>query len=767
MLGGRQRFVRTLCARQLACGVMGGLLVAPWGMGLAELCAADAAPASAAATAPVEGCAAEPPEKSIVVETVKADEDPGFVMASDLSEAEELEPIANVSENEPDLAEPDEHTSLVPTLDEEYAADAKTTADAKPSAESVAADETANDDAIADDEFGVAPEPAVAPIQVASFNGATPGVTTRAELLRTWGQPMSNAASGSKLVYAVDGFSAVTVTLVADRVESLRVELPQPVRPDTLTNKLGLAGVRPAVLSDAAGVALSTAFPERGVTFIHRAVDSSAVATDGDAPTTADADQQVQVIVIRQIEAATFLLRADTTSPWDFTLRIADLEAALRYDAQSAHIRWLLSEAKLATGSAVAAEALAREAVDLEPRNDEYRLQWGRCLKCLARYDQAVEETRLVIEGTTATPIIRARALEQMASLAALGSTEVQKRAVPLHNKAIALADQLSKSDDAAVRVAATQVLVNAHLAVAERVAVGAFDKKKEIVAQWISRASALSEELIGTGEADVSLRLQVALTALIAGAKLDPPIDPQLWIDEAEQAITALHQQVNDEMARNELDWQLGLAYLYATEISHRRADADAALKFGALAESALEPAAQWRKDFPDTEFVIGRLYFQIGAVYAVHRTDHVTACQWYDRAIEPLSQPVPVTELAAPGHHGDALVSMAVSYWETGDRERAYELTGAGIELVEQGIAEGLLAADAIDVPRSNFLAMSRALGKTALEKPSETVQVAETEPAPAKKATPKQTVRNQPQQQVRTATRRNATTSGVRRR
>ena len=57
-----------------------------------------------------------------------------------------------------------------------------------------------------------------------------------------------------------------------------------------------------------------------------------------------------------------------------------------------------------------------------------------------------------MLEGTTATPVIRAAALEQMGLLAALGSSEVQERAVPLHNKAIELADPLAASDEPAVR---------------------------------------------------------------------------------------------------------------------------------------------------------------------------------------------------------------------------------------------------------------------------------------------------------------------------
>ena len=200
---------------------------------------------------------------------------------------------------------------------------------------------------------------------------------------------------------------------------------------------------------------------------------------------------------------------------------------------------------------------------------------------------------------------------------------------------------------------------------------------------------------MIEAGEADVSLRLQVALTALAAGAKLDPPIDPQPWIDEAEQAATELRMRVDDELARNELDWQLGLAYLYATEISHRRAAVDEALKFGAWPKRRSSRPPSRRKELPDTEVrhrsaLLPNRRRVCGAPRRPR--DGVPVVRPGDRAAV---NPVPVTELAAPGHHGDALVSMGVSYWEIGDRERAYELTGAGVELVEQGIAEGLLAA------------------------------------------------------------------------
>jgi tetratricopeptide (TPR) repeat protein len=705
MSGGKRDSARRKCARQLASSLLGGLLVAPWAAGVDSLRAdeaADPAPVVADEAADVD-------EKSIVVESGKLPEDEGFFVASDQDDA--LQPIAVPSEDAPDLADPppgDPASTPEPTLAEEYVA-------VVDEGESSEEDEPSADDAALDEELAKSDEAPAPTIQVASFNGATPGVTTRAEVLRDWGQPAADA--GTALVYELEGFPSVAISLKGDVVETIRVELAGPADAALLTEKLGLSDVRPAVLFDEIG-AVATCFPERGVTYNHR--QSDAAATDG-AAQDSNVEAQVYEIVIRPIEAGPFVLRAETAAARDYSRMIADLETALRLDPKDARVRWLLSQVKLSTGSAVGAEALAREAVDLAPRTDAYRLQWAKCLKYLARYQQAVEQTRLVLEGATATQLERAAALEQMGLLAALGSHEVQERAVPLHNKAIALADSLSTSEDPVVAIEATQLLVSAHLAVADRIAAGDWQDKDKFVAQWISRASALAEQMIESGEADVSLRLQVAVGALAAGARLQPPIDPKLWVEEAEQAAAELRESSGDVLASDELNWQLGMAYCYAAEISHRRSETEPALQYGAMAAAALEPAVLTRQEMPDANFVLGRLYFQIGAVHAVHRDDHETACQWYDQAIEPLSAPVPVTALASPGQHSDALVSMAVSYWETGDRERAYELTGAGVELVEQAIAEGLLAANALEVPQGNFLAMSRALGKVELATPA----------------------------------------------
>jgi tetratricopeptide (TPR) repeat protein len=369
----------------------------------------------------------------------------------------------------------------------------------------------------------------------------------------------------------------------------------------------------------------------------------------------------------------------------------------------------------MAIGKAVTAERHAAEAVEIEPMNAEFRLQWAKCLGEMARYDRAVAEARKVLELPNVDSLTRAEALEEMGQLAALGSAEVSERSIQMHSKAIEIADKLANSEDPEVRHAAQCVLIDAHLAIAAQIAHGNFQDKNQAVPQWIERASALTEALIDEDASFLSRRLQVAVSALAAATNLDKPINPKLWVEEAEGTVKELLAENNDQLIESQYDWQLGLAYLHAADIEHLRSDAASAKKFGKLAEDKLSLLSPQRDELPDTGYTMGRLYFQIGAVYAVHEEDHTTACKWYDQAVDLLLNPVPVTTLAVPQQHGDALVSMGVSYWRTSDRERAVELTLAGVELIEEAVDAGLLGSTALSVPYENLSAMYQALGKS----------------------------------------------------
>ncbi len=622
------------------------------------------------------------PEQSIVVATVKAVKDSLPANAND-----GLEPIAVASDDVPDLADP--VGGAVPDL-----------ADQPPAAERAV--EVTDRLASAATEAARESEPIES--EVLSFHGITPGISTRINVLRTWGDPRSEETTATELKYRFDKLKSVLVRFDGDVVDAIVVELPKSLPGHRLVSNLGMENIRSTLLTDSAGVPQGRTYPERGV------VLSFADASGG----AAKRGTSISKIILQPIKAAPFLLRAENEATSDLSLSIRDLEEALQLDHNSAKAKWLLSSLSLKIGKAVTAERQAVEAVEIDPGNSIYRLQHAKCLRHLARYDLAADEVRKVLESPTIDQIVRAQALHEMGVLASLGSAEVAERAVPLITKAIEIADRLATDDDVRVRLEANKLLVVAHLDMAVFISKGSWDEKDQSVPQWIERASGISEEMITRDSRQLPLRLQVAISALAAAANIEPPIDPQLWIDEAEQTAVSLRESTNDPLLRGVYDWSMGLAYFQAAQIEHRRSQPSSALRLVALAEAKLAEVAKQRDELPDTSYLMGRLYFQTGAVHAIHFEDHAQACAWYDRAADLLLNPVPVTTMAGPQQHGDALVSMGVSYWYEKDRRRAIELTQSGVDLIEQAVEKGILSSDSLAVPYGNLAAMYEAQGQ-----------------------------------------------------
>ncbi|MCC6491504.1 MAG: hypothetical protein IT424_00605 [Pirellulales bacterium] len=707
MAGGNCQEAHRRCARLWAAVALSGWF-------------ALAAPAASIADPPEENVVAAsggqrtggPSERSIVIDAAQATgSDPEVALATDRS-ADALEPIADSSEYgpAPDLAD-DPRLPPTPTL-----ADPPEPTDDAPPAFAEISDAAGPTSPSAgrkslDDEAGAAASTSTEMFQAASFNGIVPGASTRSEVLAAWGRPLEKNTAGKTLTFDLEGFQNVTLTFNKDRVAAIRVELSTPSPADALAQKLNLAAYRPVRVEDDEHYVVSTTYPERGVSFGHTPGLGAAVASD-DAPVTADGSETVHELVMRPIEPAPFLRRAEATATDDYGRRIADLQTALDLDGRDARAAVLLSQAKLAVGQALEAEDLARLAVDQEPANDDYRLQWAKCLEALGRGDEAAAQTRAVLEGTTATQLVRADALQTLAQLTAQGPAAQRPRALSLYNKAIELADELAAQDSSGDERRIHRVLLEAHLGICQQIAGGDFQNKSDAVEQWLSRASALAEHMIAQGEADVSLRVTLAVKALAAGGRLNPPLDPALWVAEAEQAAAEVEPKLHDSLALEALHWRLGQTYSVAAEIQHRRGQAELALQYGEHADAHMTPLRSRRSELPQTDYELGRVYFQIGAVHAVHRQDHDAACQWYDRAAELLLPATPAS-LAQAGQYGDSLVSMGVSYWETGNRERAYELTKAGAAMIEQGVADGVLPENSRAVPQNNLAAMTQALG------------------------------------------------------
>jgi tetratricopeptide (TPR) repeat protein len=102
------------------------------------------------------------------------------------------------------------------------------------------------------------------------------------------------------------------------------------------------------------------------------------------------------------------------------------------------------------------------------------------------------------------------------------------------------------------------------------------------------------------------------------------------------------------------------------------------------------------------------------MGAVRASGEPDHRAAVAWFDKAVATLQQVVSQAAPAEQGRLGETFVTMGVSYWETGQRERALQVTQQGVEMMEKAVIDGSLPKTILEVPYKNLATMHRQLGQ-----------------------------------------------------
>jgi tetratricopeptide (TPR) repeat protein len=544
------------------------------------------------------------------------------------------------------------------------------------------------------------------------FQGVTVGRTNKSELIAAWGEPTDSTEvdEGRVLTYEMEPFAGVEVLVDADdAVTTIKVLLAASLEPSKLAEQLSLNQFEPVTVLDEEGRALGQAFPERGVLFMYDGVEQNSL------PIQVTRAPLVSQVAIQPLDPVAFVLRAENHQRGPFEQPIDDLTTALALDPDFAEAHWLLAQIYLTTGQADSADAEAAAACNLEPENAAYQLRRGQTLALLGEYDEAVHTIRGVLDRPDIKPILRAQALFEMARLASLGDVQIASKAIPFHTRAIEIADREATGEDVKTRRAAKQLLVEAHLAVAEEIARQAFNQKVESLSLWVDRASGLAEEYIANDGGSVELRLMIAQRALAALASFKPTLDPTPWVVEAEEASELLLAKSDELLWQQHVQWELGIAYLNALRVEHSRRQTANALRYGQLAVENLAEGALSRQAVHSSEHLVAQLYFHMGAVYAVHQEDHLKAVQWYDKAAPILTGPRPVSELYAPRREGEMLVSIGVTCWQLGQQARALELTRAGVNLVELAVEDGILGRPSLSVPYSNLATMYEQMGET----------------------------------------------------
>ena len=532
------------------------------------------------------------------------------------------------------------------------------------------------------------------------FKGIEPGHTPEAELKKLWGEPKESkpGANGTILTFALEPFPRLDATVNQGRVAALVIYLAQPVPPKMVVEQLALGGIVTVDVHDRGGRKIGDHYPERGVTLVFaQGADKENIAR----------------VLLEPLRAESFLLRVKRDRHHQWQRNINDLEIAIRLDELDHRAWWLKAEALAEAGDDAAAATAAARAISIDASIPTYQLTAARLLAKADKYDEAMTKARGVLENATAAPILQARAALQLGDLLADSPEHQYEAALAMHQRAIELATPLATDARAELRRAAKHTLVEAHLAIANDIARGRWQKKDEIVPQWLARSRALADELLANEQADAVVLLDIGCRGLASLTWLHGKIDPTPAIQQVQTDARKFCTDCDDALFTHSVSWKLAKALVDAVDVERSRSNSEKALAYGAAAQEQLEKliAAEHRLD--ESQFQLARLCFLLGSIEAVERSDHAAAVKWFEKAIDQFGRPEPDADLAVTAQRGEWLVSMGISFWQQGDQTQGLKLTELGASLMESAHREGAVGEESLAVPYHNLAFMYKATG------------------------------------------------------
>jgi tetratricopeptide (TPR) repeat protein len=542
-------------------------------------------------------------------------------------------------------------------------------------------------------------------IEAASFNGVTPGVTSIGEVQKAWGQPKEATSRDNMQIhlYSVGPFDRVEVTFYEGRASSIVIRLTKPFPADAVAKQLQLLAIRPVFVSNALGEILGQSYPERGVLFAFEPSE-----------TPGKPSMKVSQIILEAINAEPFVLRAETNIDTFLESSAKDLEAAVKLDPANARAYWLQARVLFSLEQLNPALTAASESVRLEPENPQYRVTRAQVLGQLGQFSTAIEEAQRAGETSEKRPHIRAQAICMLGDLYGSGEQPDYKKAMAMHMEARTEAEALIQNPHPAIRVAAKEVLMNACLGAAHDIAWGNWNQKDLAVTKWLEEAVAVADDLVDNEHASPEHRFRVAVRALAASVGVQGKLDPTPWAEMMVKSAEAMITANTSDAQKQRLQWDLAMALYDAVQIYQMRKENDLALKFGQLAIQHLETNSSHRETADD--YLLARLYFRMGAIQAIGKEDHKAAVEWFDKAVPLFNRAVTNIGTTEFGRLGETYVSMGVSYWETGSHEKAVELTGQGIGLIEQMVRKGAMESSSLEIPYKNLAAMHQSMGQNS---------------------------------------------------
>ena len=537
-------------------------------------------------------------------------------------------------------------------------------------------------------------------IETAVIDGIMPGVTTNEELTRLWGDPRLESIHGNEIIrlYSMEPLNHIEVTLRGGLVRSIVIELEMALPEIDVRDSLSenLLRSKPVLIPDEAGNLLGQIFPERGVIFMF-------------SPESTLRELYVERIVVEPVSAEPFVIRAEAVLYNLPSESKQDLMNAVQLNPNHARAHWLLAQIALWEGRVETAVQYIERAIQQDEQRPAYHLTFAQALVQMNRIDEAKQYLQETIAISDRFPHERARALLLLGELYRTSRHPDHELALACHEEAIHLATTLFNHNNPTIRLTARDVLFESHLAAAKVIAWGHWDLKEESINMWLDRARMLASdpELMRAQRYSREHQFKIAATALATLVALPDKTNIEGYIENVIEAGNELIRTANDPILHIRHYWDTGVSLYDAMQIFQIRRQFSAALRYGELAADYMEVGLRGRNSDTDW-YLLGRLYFRLGAIHAIGNDNHRAAIEWYDRALPIFERLLPKIDVGALGPFGETLVSMGMSYWMTGQQERAIALTETGLRQLERGVRERVLDVAILEIPYLNLAKM-----------------------------------------------------------
>ena len=537
-------------------------------------------------------------------------------------------------------------------------------------------------------------------IDPASFRGAYPGKTTRADIDSEWGpgQVIPRDDGTECFFWEIEPFERVAVTFRDGIVTAIQIKLAKPVPSSELAKQLEIADLRTVAILDDDGSAIGQVFPERGVMFSLETGTASATA-----------------VLLESLDPDSFVLRAEGEMKSSAAFAVADLEYAIDIDPTHLRAHRLLLALMCDEGRWKTALKLAEKAEELGPGDAWTGLKRAEVLLRLDRPEDAQVAIDELIERPNVSSLLASQAGRLRGRIELDKATPDYEQTVDLFTEAIRKATPLAASRSENVRSVARQVLLDAHLGTAQAIAQGTWQQKNRVIPKWISRANGIVEKIDAKDPSRDRLELDLTCGVLAVAAGSANAIEAVPWV----KRLLAVREQMNDSVTdpwrRRQIDWQVGCGLNDALEAARKRGDAEDMLDNATLTVAYLERGAEHRELTAAERRDLGDLMFQVGIMHSLRNSDHATAVTWFDKTIPLWNQNEQVVQDNELGRVGESFISMAISYWQVERRDDAIDLSRTGVDFMVEAVDREKLEEQSLSVAYGNLATMYAEQGDT----------------------------------------------------